>query len=185
MSKMPYLTYEECVKNLVKLLREVSNLDKNFIINADSLRGAQPGSVICKKIFEVPDPEKSFIIFELVEDALSSFNGISSISTSSQEILTSYICHIKIYGLNSHNLAYQILAGFKNSLIVTKAKESGLYIHRVGAITSVTEFINNSLWLRCDFDINIICTHQIDFANIIKDSDKEIVSIKNINIITQ
>lgn len=67
-----------------------------------------------------------------------------------------------IYGDDSKNLAFKLIARFRSEAVRNALYAKGIYVEEVTEQKSVNEYKNESMWLRNDFDINIGIKQEVE-----------------------
>ena len=150
------------------MILNLSELKREQIKNALSVRGADLNKIISenKKNVSIPiDLSDIIIIFEISNR--NSLNNVSMIEKD--DTITNYCSFnikIIIYGNYSKTLSQILKAKFESEIIKQKMYESGIFLEKVLDINSVNEFINETVWIRNDINIEFSCRMSI------KQSDK-------------
>ena len=163
------LSYEDIIKILGGFLDTYSGLAPTRILNADSIRGTDLSEVISDHETYSPSVSSSFLLFELIEDQNKDHFVTSGSEDNSMMTIQSYNFHIMLYGNEAPTDAQKLSALFKQSDSALGLREAGVYIHGVGPIEAINEFINNTLLLRRDLMIGI--QTRFEFTKIGKTSE--------------
>lgn len=149
------ITYEDIIRNLRTEISTQTGLNINRIINAVSSRGPDLLKLISNSEATSFNLADCFIVFELLE----SDSGENVVIHDKGDVLSSispFNFTLKIYGNACHKVAQDILMRFKSEKVVTSLYKKGIFIHGITFPSSINEFINNTVWPRCDMSIHII-----------------------------
>lgn len=141
-------------------LIEQSQLDSNYVRNSLSLYGPELDQELCPDIFDSIATTQNLIIFEL--RANSTGNDRTETINNKIKFYKSYTVHIIIYGENSNTLANVLIGRFRTEEVQEDLESQGIYLETIEDIESIHEFINDVMWLRNDFKINIACEMSIN-----------------------
>lgn len=181
MTLLPAINYDDIIRNLRAELLIQTRLENERILNATSVRGPELLKTINSSTSTTsPHLENTFIIFELKENQ-SDFYGATSTSDISMDGIIPYELNLKIYGNKCHELSQQILAQFKSPETALNLREKGVWVYGVSRAESINEFINNTVWQRCDMSIKVMTRFSVNKRVIA--ADTEIVT--DITIIKQ
>jgi hypothetical protein len=166
--KIKHLTnLEDVVIVIRQQLSKQAEMNINDVINADSIRGA----MLSKIVDGVQTPysaKESVIVFELVEttdvDISAQLESDDMLDISSHEV------KLVIYGDDSRTVSRKLKARMLSQKVIEDLSKIGINIMNISNITSTTEFINTTRYLRRDMSIRIICSMQISSI----DSDEAI-----------
>lgn len=169
------------VNELNKLLRKhlikQSEIDANNVLNGLSIYGAELEKRIEEQIFASYDVNNVVIVFEL--KTLDSSNNMSENDDEDIMLDSSYNMHVIIYGNNSNDVANATVARFRTPKVREEIHNDDIHLVKVTSPQSVNEYVNNTLWLRTDFDIEV--SVEMKISQVSKEDD--ITSIDSINII--
>lgn len=179
MSKLKSISYENIIRTLRNALITNTNVPATRIINATSVRGPDIFKLLNSTEAISPDLADAFIIFELTENQDNDNYGATSMDDNHMETIMSYDLNLKIYGNDCHILSQTILARFKSAEVALSVRDEGVWIYGISKPESLNEFINNTIWPRCDMKIKVMARFEI--VKKIKESDVE--SYSDINII--
>lgn len=145
-------TYENIIRNIRQNIITKLNISADRVLNADSVRGPD-----LKKILSCSDSTSFslndlFIVFRLKEYENDSYYIIPEDDNSSSLII-SYEFTMNIYGNAAHDASQKLLTIFKEERTLVDLYEQGIYIHQVTKPRFMNEFINNTMWPRCDMSI--------------------------------
>ena len=151
---IPSITYEDIIRKLRPKISEQTGIPLDRIHNAVSVRGAD----LYKLISETESMSYSlgdvFIVFELVEET----DELNTVLHEVDESISSIACfnfNLKIYGNACHQVSQEILMRFKTEDVAFNMRNEGIFIRGISFPTSINEFINNTVWPRCDMSIKI------------------------------
>lgn len=131
-----------------------SELDSKFVKNSLSLYGSQLNNTNDNSIFTTLEPDQSLILFELYAID-SDFNMTETDDDDKIHVYSHYRIHIIIYGDNCRNLSNILISRFQTEFVRQKLFDEGLCLDSISYPQGIQEYINNVMWLRSDFDINI------------------------------
>lgn len=171
------VTYEDIIKILGNEILNCVDISRDRIKNAYSVRGSNLAKHLSSTEQNSINLNDPFIIFELYEAQDATNTTINE--DESTNIVQNYNYLIKIYGNACHQYSREILARFKSHEIMYKLYGKGIWITSITFPTAVNEFINNTLWPRCDLTVNIRVLHNITHLDIAE----EIEAYDNINIV--
>lgn len=149
---------DEINKILRSALISLSGLKENRIVNGYTLHGQDLVEQVSKYCYKSYKPEDSYIVFELRpnRDNITEMDYDGNLTINS-----SYTMHCYVYGNNSYGLVNMILAKLKTQDERLKLQIQGLYLQNNSSdddnITNGTDFINDTLYPRTDFDIIVWC----------------------------
>lgn len=152
------MTTLSCVDNAIKTLRQalmkITGLANNYIINGESIRGAE--LVIVKNGKKVPiGIDETCIVTYL--DPTSELSVVDS--EKEPTIIQSYEWHLIIYGNCCRKVVQKIKTNFYLGTILDDLRENGISILRISEPTNTSEFITTDTYmLRSDLRINFNCT---------------------------
>ena len=174
------------VDELNKILR--TELITQSQVSADNVRNglSLQGSMLDKSLdrtnefFSSLDVTDLAIIFEL------SLRHSSSNVTMSEKVnedgniisISSYDMHVIIYGNDSINTALKTIARLRSEVGRMNLYSKGVYLESIDEPTSFNEFINETMWLRTDFSINVSCEMCIEKVS----SDYDITVLSGLQI---
>ena len=151
--------------DIIKLLRlEISiqtGIDLNRIINAISARGPSLVKLISDTEMASFNLSDCFIVFELLETPDTKENVVIHDSNGVVTSVVPYDFSMKIYGNACHQVSQIILTKFKTESVALDLYSKGIFIHGITFPTPVNEFINNTVWQRCDMSIHIITEFRV------------------------
>lgn len=143
----------EIDKYIAKMLVEQSQLDTNRIINGLSIRGVELAKFIEDSIELSYNIKDSVIIFERFSEDNENINFSEELSISNIRQTMYHKIHIIIYGMKSAMLANILRARCISENVEDSLSTVGIYLSSVSQVSSMNEFINNTVWPRADFDI--------------------------------
>lgn len=155
-----------------------TGVNGQFVRDATTEYGAYLDKNVSGSVFETIAPTNTLILFELqtrtTNTDMSYTNDDNSVS-----YFRSYRMHVMIYGNNSDNVANVLAARLRTEKVRNEILASGVYMEHVGDPVRITEFKNNIVWLRNDFNIDVSCEVLITQTSI----DPDYASFDKINII--
>lgn len=151
---LPNTDFENVIRNLRKIIINYIGIDGNRVLNALSVRGADLLKIINETELNSYNLSDSFIVFELLEDPDKEYFVMEE-----DEDNVCYISNLhmdlKLYGKPCHAVSRKLISTFKNETILMELYNSGIYYRGITGPSSVNEFINNTLWPRCDMTIKV------------------------------
>ena len=146
------IDYDTLIILVREQLIEQTGISGDRILNAASVRGADLTEILNNtdvfsiKLIDVVEQEnENNVIIPEEDDTMTS--------------LATYNFILKIYGNMCHMCAQQIRALFKTSEVATTLRNAGVYIKGIEFPIDQKEFINNTLWPRCDLTLQLQCRH--------------------------
>ena len=145
----------ELEKIVGNIIYKESGLTKDRIINAMSVRGPQLSKLITDKVKLSYDLNDVAIIFEITNRNNDDVNFSEEINED--EIRNNLALKVSIicYGNASNNVVNILRARLLSERVRLEFLENDVYIAEVSSATSLNEFINETVWPRTDFTINI------------------------------
>lgn len=137
--------------------------DPKRVLNALSVYGDELHRRISNSsVYTSYEPDDVFILFELNTD--QSANNVSFNEDEDDDIVyqRSFNFRVMIYGSDSMNVSSKLAARLRTANVRESLLQLGIRINRVDDPDTIKEFINNTLWFRSDFDINITCEMSIE-----------------------
>lgn len=172
----PINNFLDIDKQIKKILEIQGELPSNRVLNAISIRGQDLSKLIEGKIYESYDVSDLFIIFEKVFNPSSTDNVSMTENDGSITNYLSFYIKVLIYGNNSNNVASKIKSRLLTSKVRNDLDFKGIHIFSISNPESMTEFINNTLWIRTDLTLNISCRQIVSQV----EEDYEMDTINNI-----
>ncbi len=170
---LPNTDFDNVIRALRKTIIDYVGIDSNRVSNALTVRGADLLKIINSTELNSYNLSDSFIVFELLED-----NDKEYFVMEEDEKNLCYVSYmhmdLKLYGTPCHNISRKLIATFKDEKILNELYYKGIYYKGITGPNSVNEFINNTLWPRCDMSIKV----QIKTA-IPKPTEEEYFNLKN------
>lgn len=161
MSKLQATTYLDAVKILRNEIILQTQLQGTRVLNATSVRGPDLLKVLDNLTATTsPHLDNTFIVFELKENQ-SEFYSATEANAIQMEGIIPYDMILKIYGNNCHDVSREILAQFKNKEVALKLRNSGIWVYNISRAENINEFINRTVWPRCDITINVATRFEI------------------------
>ena len=146
------ITYENIIILLRREIAKQSGISLDRIFNATSVRGPDLYKIISETAAASFDLSNAFIVFELLEDDIDS-NTVTHELDETISSISSFKFNLEIYGNACHTVSQNILMRFKTEEVSLGLRAEGIRVYRVGFPTTINEFINNTVWPRCDMSI--------------------------------
>ena len=157
------VTYEDIIKILGAEITNQTGIKKDMIKNAYSIRGSNLAKHLSSTETNTINLDNAFIVFELIES--EDEKNVTVNEEESTNIIQNYNYNLKIYGNSCHKISKEILARFKSHEVMFSLYGKGIWITSISFPQAINEFINNTLWPRCDLTINIRVLHNIVHIN--------------------
>ena len=161
---IPAITFEDIIKVIGNEILEQTNIRRDMFKNVTGVRG----SSLAKKLSDTElgsiNLNDTFIVFELNEDEDTSNNVTINESDDTVNLFTAYNFFLKIYGNKCHTVAQQILTRLRSRLVSFRLRGRGVLLTEVTFPVNQNEFINNTLWPRCDLTIKLRVRHNISLV---------------------
>lgn len=132
-----------------------SELNSERVLNALSIRGVDLEKLVTQLKYTSIDTADILILFE-VENRDDGYNETYSYPTY-VESYSSYRVNIIIYGNNSKTISQKLKARFETMKVRERLQEQGIYLEGVSKISSINEYMNETMWLRSDLSFDISC----------------------------
>lgn len=170
----------ECVETAIKVLRKtlmsITGLANEYIINGESIRGAELVTIKNGQKVPIGYGETCIVTYVNPTDEMSIIQ-----SEDTSETLQSYELHLIIFGDENKKMASKIKANFYQSYLLDTLREKGIDILRVGSIENGSEFLTSDTYVvRSDVRIafNVIIENDMALVdNNIEESNNEVKSI--------
>lgn len=166
-------------KHIRNELIEQSGLLAKRVLNAISVRGQDLSKLIDDNIYMSYNLSDCVIIFEVLIDSDSSDNVSLTEKDESITDYSAFNVKVIVYGNKSNILCHKIKSRFLSEEVRQSLWDNGIHLIEISNIESINEFINNTIWTRCDFDIKIAC--RLNFDKTI--SNKNFEELNDIDII--
>ena len=145
---------DEINKIIRNKLIELSGLEGKKVVNGYTIHGQDLVDQLNKYLVNGYDPKNSYIVFEL--------HPRNSYITETDyndklTIYSPYEMHVYVYGNNSLTLVNTIISKFLTQMTRLDLQNQGIYLENIDNVQNGTDFINESLYPRVDFDINLYC----------------------------
>lgn len=160
------ITYDDMIVNVRKLIISQMEIEGERVLNAASVRGPDLQKILNETDVMSPNLNDVFMTFSVIEDD-NDDNYIIPEEDDTMSETASYKFAIKIYGNSSHMCAHKLRTLFKTPEVTTLLHENGIYLRGIAYPVDVKEFINNTLWSRCDIELEIQVRH--NFEKVTKD----------------
>ena len=149
---------ETIIRNI---LIEQSQLEPEFVRNSLSIYST-PLMTDNQSILDTLQQNQLMILFEL-----RARNDVLNISEQDEEtgIITmyqGYQAHVIIYGDDCRTLANKLIARLRTGRLNDIFRDNMLEFYSASNPESVQEYINEVMWLRTDFDIDLSCIMEIE-----------------------
>ena len=165
-------------KVLRKYLISQSELPSKNVLNSLSTYGETLNKIF-NNIANSYKLEDSILLFELTNR--NNESNVSFIENDSLTFIQSYNLKIILYGKNSFDVCNKLIARLRSENIRNLLYDEGIYLERIENPISFTEFKNDVLWPRNDFNILLSC--EFSYSQVEQDYDmKNISDIKIIDI---
>lgn len=148
------ITYEDIIREVRPELGTQTGISLDRIMNAASARGPDLSKILSSSQSASFNLTDCFIIFELVEDD-NQDNFVTYEEDGSVSSLSSMSFNLKIYGNAAHKVSQEILMRFKTEDVAMKMRGKGVFINGISFPTAINEFINNTIWPRCDMTLHL------------------------------
>jgi len=158
---IPYITYTDLIIKIREAIITQSELNGNSVINAVSVRGPALSKLISDNESTSLNLNDGFIIFELLENKDSENNIILQNPNDSSDNVSEYKLLLKIYGNHCHELSQKLVSRFKMESVIMDLYEKGIWAKNISFPETINEFLNNTVWPRCDLEITIIVRYNI------------------------
>ncbi len=159
---IPYITYNNLIINIRQALITQSELDEKMVINAVSARGPALRKLISDNESTSLNLHDGFIIFELLENKDSENNIILQNDNNSSDNISEYKLLLKIYGNNCHEISQKLTSRFKMEDIIMELYSKGVWVRNISFPETINEFVNDTVWPRCDLELTIIVRYNIE-----------------------
>lgn len=171
------------IKNINKIVGNMlvrqSGLDRSRIINGHSVRGVNLSKFVTDNVKLSYNLSDSVIIFE-IDPANNDDVNITEESESGNIRQFVYVeVKVIIYGQEASILAKTLKARIESEEVRNDLLLQEVYMSKVKDIVVVNDFINETIWPRADFSINL--AYEIEITKI--DSFEDMTQTQN--IITQ
>lgn len=158
---LPYTTFNDIIITLRSAIINYVGLDNNRVLNATSVRGPDLLKIINETELNSFNLNDSFIVFELKESNDKDYY-IMSENDDENSIIARYQMDIKLYGSPCHIISQKMLSVFKEELVLEELYNKGIHFTGITFPETNNEFINNTLWKRCDMTIHLEARTKVD-----------------------
>lgn len=144
----------EVDKIIRKQLILQSEIEGDRVLNALSRYGTNLNQNVGSDIFDSISPSDIVILFEQMSRSSSSDGSF----TDSDDSIVQYVSmsyHITVYGTSSATVAQKIRARFASEQCRSDLYNEGVYLERISSPQSINEYVNDGMWMRTDFDMNV------------------------------
>lgn len=153
------------VDDITTIMRQIliaqSEIDSNFVRDAESVFGSDLDKTDDNEIFESIEQDDAMILFSL-EDRQNESDMSQTQDDDTILFYKSYTMHVIIYGSKSATIVAKLISRLRTQKIRTTLQTKGIYVEQVSNESELHEFNNSTMWERHDFDIDISCTLSID-----------------------
>lgn len=161
-------------KIIGNMLLKQSGLNRQNIVNGLSVRGPELSKFITETVKQSYDLTDVVIIFERMALDESNTNIDETESDDSIRESIAEKISINIYGNQSFAMAKTLKARFESEKVREDLLNSGIHLMQVTNVDTLNEFMNEMLWHRASFDLEIayeISVNQIDLPYSIEKTD--------------
>lgn len=156
---------------MITNINSIETIIRNILIAQSQLTGEYVRNAL--SVYGTPLDEKSNNILDSIEESdnliifeLNTRDVDSNVSETEEDekihFYQGYRVHVIIYGDNSKTLSNKIIGRLRTSILRDTFRKNDLYLESVSSPQSINEYINSSMWSRCDFDIDISCEMIVD-----------------------
>ncbi len=160
---LPETNFKEVRATLREILTKYCQLNENRVVNGISVRGADLAKIISSTELNSYNLSDVFIVFETVEDEEEDYLVMEE-NDFKDCFISRVKMELKIYGSACHDMVRFIIATFKDERVLRELYDKGIYYRGITKPTSRNEFINNTLWPRCDVAIKAQIRTDVDKA---------------------
>lgn len=148
------------------LITQSQVTDPKQVLNALSIYGDELHRRINNStVYTSYEPNDVFILFELGTSQNAnnvSFNEDDDEIDGDIVYQRAFNLRVMIYGNDSMNVSHKLASRLRTANVRESLLQQGIKIDYVDDPDTTKEFINNTLWFRSDFDINITCEMSIE-----------------------
>ena len=162
---IPAVTFEDIIKIIGNEILLQTGIPRDMFKNVTGVRGSSLAKRLSETETNSINLNDTFIVFELNEDDDTSYNTTINEDDDTVNLITAYNFYLKIYGNNCHTTAQQIITRLKSRQVVYKLHGLGIWLTEITFPTNTNEFINNTLWPRCDLTLKLRVRHNISLVN--------------------
>lgn len=151
-------------KIIGNMLLKQSGLNRQNIVNGLSVHGPELSKFITETVKQSYDLTDVVIIFERMALNENDVNFDEAETDSIRESIAEKVS-INIYGNQSFAMAKTLKARFESEKVREDLLDSGIHLMQVTNVDALNEFMNEVIWHRASFDLNIayeISVNQID-----------------------
>ena len=138
----------ETIKCIRKAIIKNLEISGNRVLNGLSVRGADLQKIIDECNLGSFDLNDSFMVFEIVKDDENYF--IMKETETKVSNIGNFRLDFRIYGNACYTIGMKMQAMFKDEDVLYDFYENGIRAKDTSKLSSINEFINNTLWPRCD-----------------------------------
>ena len=151
-------------KTIGNMLVKQSALDRSRIMNLITPRGVDLSKFITEKVKLSYDLDDVVIIFEVTAEESSNIN-LTEIDGDDIREDSCFRINLVIYGNEALAMAKILKARIESEKVRSDLLNAGMFLVDVGSISSMNEFMNETMWPRADLSLKIACemtVQQID-----------------------
>ena len=178
------MTNTDEINKIVRLeIINYLNITGNRVLNGVSVRGPNLQKIISECTLGSFNLEDSFIVFDL-EKANGEDYFVMEEDDNTVSVISEFQMNFRVYGMLCHMIGLRLQAMFKDVYVLGRLYEKGIRGQDVTDLTTINEFINNTMWPRADlsFKMQIRFTIYKKDAGYFEDNPEEV--FKNIIIHT-
>lgn len=161
---IPAITFEDIIKIIGAEILAQTGIPKDMFKNITGIRGSSLAKRLSDTEFNSINLNDTFIVFELNEDEDHSNNVTINEYDDTVNSIVAYNFNLKIYGNKCHIVSQQILTRLKSRQIAYKLHGLGIWLTEITFPVNQNEFINNTLWPRCDLTLKLRVRHNISLV---------------------
>lgn len=176
-----FANVEELNKVIRNIIIEQSQVPSERVLNSLSVHGEDLAELLEDEIYTSIEKSNLMILFELKSRESTSDMSMYDDENERVTLIRSFTITMIIYGDDSSNLANALFARFTSKEIRNSLHDSGIYLENTSKPVIITEYKNQTMWIRNDIDLDISCSFSIE--KITKDNYFENISIRNNYII--
>lgn len=153
------LEIDRIIRNI---LIEQSELESNRVLNATSVRGQDLSKLFKDKIYKSYELDDLVILFETVFRPNSNNNVVMEEEDTTITNYSAYYVKVLVYGNKSPYLINKLRSRLLSSTVSDKLYDSGILLEKVSNPEPMREWINETLWIRNDFTLEISCRESFE-----------------------
>ena len=171
----------DTIKCIRKAIIDYLEISGNRVLNGLSVRGADLQKIIDECNLGSFDLNDSFMVFEIVKDEEDYF--VMKETETKTSNIGSFRIDFRVYGNACYTIGMKMQAMFKDEDVLYGFYENGIRAKGTTNLTSINEFINNTLWPRCDLSFKYQIRFEIErpdtdnyFNQVEKGKEKEAIN---------